>query len=141
MKDNIWTPEFKLDAINVIKSLSIKGLCVGSSIIQLHEIMGEAELPVTKIGKKSKIYYWLYGNISFLSEGDYVIAIDVDFHSSRMQVVTLDMTLDWGIDDWLDFGSKNNYNIKNEYELFYLTHVGITICLSHDGKLGMISLR
>ncbi|EIK3124917.1 hypothetical protein LJ068_003804 [Escherichia coli] len=141
MKHNIWNPEFKLDAINIIKNLSIKGLCVGSSIIQLHEVMGETELPVTKLGKKSKIYYWLYGNISFLSEGDYVIAIDVDFHSNRMQVVTLDMTLDWSIDDWLGFGRENNYNIKTEYGLFYLTHVGITICLSHDGRLEMISLR
>ncbi|EDU9624197.1 hypothetical protein XW65_002356 [Salmonella enterica subsp. enterica] len=141
MKHNKWNPAFKLDIMNVIKDLSIKGLCVGSSIAQVHEIMGEPELPVAKMGKKSKIYYWLYGNVSFLSEGDYVIAIDIDSHSNRERVITFDKTMNWEVNDWLNLANGNEFDIDNDGELVYLTHDGISICLSLDGRLGMVSLR
>ncbi|EBA0261602.1 hypothetical protein KK742_003616, partial [Salmonella enterica] len=111
------------------------------SIAQLHEIMGEPELPVARMGKKSKIYYWLYGNVSFLSEGDYVIAIDIDFHSNRERVITFDKTMNWEINDWLNLANENEFDINNDNKLFYLTHDGISICLSQNGRLGMVSLR
>jgi len=141
MKNSKWHPAFKLDVMNVIKDLSIKGLCVGSSIAQLHAIMGEPELPAAKMGKRSKIYYWLYGNVSFLAEGDYVIAIDIDFHSNRERVITFDKTMNWEINDWLNLANENKFDINNHNELCYLTHDGISIFLSQDGRLGMVSLR
>ncbi|EAX5842455.1 hypothetical protein BEI30_22170, partial [Salmonella enterica] len=94
-----------------------------------------------RMGKKSKIYYWLYGNVSFLSEGDYVIAIDIDFHSNRERVITFDKTMNWEINDWLNLANENEFDINNDNKLFYLTHDGISICLSQNGRLGMVSLR
>ncbi|MBB2435712.1 hypothetical protein [Escherichia sp. 11.1600] len=141
MKHNKWNSAFKLDVMSVIKDLSIKGLRVGSSITRLHEIMGEPELPVAKISKKSKIYYWLYGNISFLSEENYVVAIDIDFHSNREKVITFDNTMNWELNNWLNLAKEYNFNINNDNQLFYLTHDGISICLSQYGRLSMVSLR
>lgn len=141
MSSNKWTPELKLDIMKVINYTSINGLHVGSSTALIHELLGEPELPIAKINKKSKILYWLYGNVSILSENDYVIAIDVDFHSKREQMVTLGKLVNWGREDWLIFAKENKWDLKNISNATSLINGGIIIGLSQHGKLDILSLR
>ncbi|OCJ30494.1 hypothetical protein [Serratia sp. 14-2641] len=49
-----WTPSINLDLMDVINTQSIKGVQVGSPEAFIFEIMGEAELPATKLSKKLK---------------------------------------------------------------------------------------
>lgn len=49
--------------------------------------------------------------------------------------------MNWEINDWLNLANENEFDINNDNKLFYLTHDGISICLSQNGRLGMVSLR
>ena len=136
-----WTPLINLDLISVINTQSIKGVQVGSSEAFIFEVMGEAELPATRISKKSKIFNHLYSNVSFLSENGYVIAINIDFHGNREKMITLGGIIDWGVNDWFELSELKGWNLNNQGNVIRIIGVGIIIELSKEGELSMVSFR
>ncbi len=54
-------------SMNIINDLCVNGR-VSSPDSLICEVMGEPELPITRLSKKSKVFNYLYGNVSFLSE-------------------------------------------------------------------------
>ena len=141
MINSTWDSPLQLDVISIIEQLSINGLRIGSSISQLLEVMGKPELPAAKLSKKSKIVYWLYGNVSFLSEDDSLIAIDVDFHSNRKKIVKLGEIVNWKSKDWLNWAQKRQLNINKQDAVINISDNNIIITLSQDWSLGMVSIR
>lgn len=140
MKNN-WTPSINLDLIDIINTHTIKGLRVGSPESYICKIMGTAELPVTKLNKKSKIFNHLYGNVTLLSENGCVIAISIDFNSKRTEMVAFGEIGSWGLDDWMQLAEKERWLTINSGDVIQLIGNGIIISLSQKGQLGLLSLK
>ncbi|CAI1677461.1 TPA: hypothetical protein ACSTJY_000598 [Serratia fonticola] len=136
-----WTPSINLDLMDVINTQSIKGVQVGSPEAFIFEIMGEAELPATRLSKKSKIINHLYGNVNFLSENGYVIAINIDFHGNREKMITLGDIGGWGVNDWFELSELKGWSLNNLDGVMRILGGGIVIELSKEGELSMVSLR
>ncbi|MFD1887409.1 hypothetical protein [Paenibacillus wenxiniae] len=136
-----WIPSTNLDLIDVINTHSIKGVQVGSPESVVLEIMGAAQLPATKLSKKSKVLHHLYGNVNVLSENGYVIAINIDFHSNRTEMVAIGEIDSWGIDDWMQLAKKEGWIVTKTEDVIQCVGNGIMISLSRAGEVGLLSLR
>ena len=135
-----WNPIFQIELMDIINSLHIKKLHVGSSDSLIYETMGEPELPVAKLNRKSKIFSHLYGNVNILSVNNTVISIDIDMHGFRKKMVILGRINSWKLNNWLELAKIKNWNVNKICDVVRLEGKGIVICLSPDGKVGMISL-
>ena len=137
-----WNPIFQIELMDIINSLHIKKLHVGSSDSLIYETMGEPELPVARLDtdRESKIFSHLYGNVNILSKNNTVISIDIDMHGFRKKMVILGRINSWKLNDWLKLAKIKNWNVNKICDVVRLEGKGIVICLSPDGKVGMISL-
>lgn len=137
-----WTPPFRLDLLDVIdRNNNINGLHIGSPEFLITKLLGEPELPVAKLSKKSKILNHLYGNVSILSEHEHVIAINIDFLSNRSELITKDKIKSWTINNWLELSVSKHWELNKINDTLQLVGDGISISLFVDGKLGMVSIR
>ena len=125
----------------IIENYSINGLSIGSPAQKIYEIMGEPDFPVGKLNKKSKLLYWSYGNITFLTENNCIVAIDIDLHSNKKEIVCLDKILNWKLENWLTWAKKHEFCIQNVSDIIKIVGSNIIFSLSQKGKLGMISIR
>ncbi len=139
--NNKWAPSINLDLIDVINIHGIKGIRVGSPEYVICEIIGEAELPATKLSKKSKIVNHLYGNVNLLSENGCVIAINIDFHGNRTEMVTIGEIKSWDIDDWMQLVEKEGWIVTKTGDVIQIIGNRIIISLSQEGQVRLVSLR
>jgi hypothetical protein len=135
-----WEPIFQIELIDIINSLHIKKLHVGSSDSLINETMGEPELPVARLNRKSKIFNHLYGNVNILSENHTVISINIDMHGFRKKMVILGSINSWKFDDWLALSKIKDWNVNQFCDGVRLEGKGIVICLLLDGKVEMVTL-
>lgn len=136
-----WSPMFQIEIMDIIDSLQINKLRVGSPDSLIDETLGEPELPKAKLNKKFKIYNYLYGNVSILSENNIVINISIDMHGIRKKMVTLGSVNDWTLDKWLELSKLKKWNINKFCDVVNLEGNGLIISLSLEGKLTMLTLN
>ncbi|MCX8729196.1 hypothetical protein J3U66_02245 [Gilliamella sp. B2969] len=136
-----WSPMFQIEIMDIIDSLQINKLRVGSPDSLIDETLGEPELPKAKLNKKFKIYNYLYGNVSILSENNIVINISIDMHGIRKKMVTLGSVNDWTLDKWLELSKLKKWNINKFCDVVNLEGKGLIISLSLEGKLTMLTLN
>lgn len=132
---------FQIEIMDIIDSLQINKLRVGSPDSLIDETLGEPELPKAKLNKKFKIYNYLYGNVSILSENNIVINISIDMHGIRKKMVTLGSVNDWTLDKWLELSKLKKWNINKFCDVVNLEGKGLIISLSLEGKLTMLTLN
>ena len=135
-----WKPIFQIELMDIINSMHIKKLHVGSSDSLIYETMGEPELPVAQLNRKSKIFSHLYGNVNILSENNTIISINIDMHSFRKKMVVPGRVYEWKLDNWQELSKIKDWHVNKICDVVRLEGKGIVICLSSDGKVGMISL-
>ncbi|OCG51573.1 hypothetical protein A9G38_05910 [Gilliamella sp. Imp1-1] len=140
MMNEEWEPIFQIELMDIINSLNIKKLHVGSSDSLIYEIMGEPELAVTRLNRKSKIFSHLYGNVNILSENNMVISINIDMHCFRKKMVVLGRINSWKLDTWLELSKIKDWRVNKFCDVVRLEGKGIVICLLPNGEVGMISL-
>lgn len=136
-----WNPMFQIEIMDIIDSLQINRLRVGSPDSLIYETLGEPELPKAKLNKKSKIFNYLYGNVSILSENHAVISINIDMHGIRKKMVTLGSVSDWRLDEWLELSKLKKWNINKFCNVVHIKGKGLIISLSLEGKLEMFTLN
>ncbi|WP_081297399.1 hypothetical protein [Gilliamella sp. wkB292] len=136
-----WSPMFQIEIMDIINSLQLNKLHVGSPDSLIDETLGEPELPKAKLNKKYKIYNYLYGNVSVLSENNIVINISIDMHGIRKKMVTLGSVNDWTLDKWLELSKLKKWNINKFCDVINLEGKGLIISLSLEGKLTMLTLN
>ncbi|WP_145986845.1 hypothetical protein [Burkholderia sp. MSMB617WGS] len=131
--------QFIIDVMDLIKERRLHGIAVGDSIESVRNVFGMAELPKSRIGRRSKLHYHLYGNLSFVSEDEVVVSINIDLHGNRMRVVDV-VDEGRGVDEWMAFFSENKWNVRRVSEIISASSNGVSLDFLPSGKLGMISL-
>ena len=135
-----WNPIFQIELMDIINSLHIKKLHVGSSDSLIYETMGEPELPVARLNRKSKIFSHRYGNVDILSANNTVIKIYIGMHGFRKNMVILGRINSWKLNDWLKLAKIKKWNVYTMCDVIRLEGKGIDIYVSPDGKVEAISL-
>lgn len=91
--------------------------------------------------KKSKIYYYLYGNINIYSVNDVVEAIKIDFHGNQeLPVILGKLDNYWRLAKWLSWSESNVWQVELGNERVNLSTNNFTIQLFLSGKLALVSL-
>lgn len=137
-----WNPIFQIELMDIINSLQIEKLRVGSSDSLIYETMGEPELPVARLDtdRESKIFSHRYGNVGILSANNTVIKIYIGMHGFRKNMVILGRINSWKLNDWLKLAKIKKWNVYTMCDVIRLEGKGIDIYVSPDGKVEAISL-
>ncbi|MEF9678437.1 hypothetical protein ABRQ00_01140 [Pectobacterium aroidearum] len=126
------------DIINSNKFGSVK---IGSSILDITSSLGEPNSKPEKISRKSKIYNYSYGNVSILVEDEFVVAINIDFHGKSNDFIKLEDMANWNLEDWIKLAKSKSWNIELISDTTNIYGDGISLALSREGKIAMVSIR
>ncbi|WP_018886421.1 hypothetical protein [Paenibacillus massiliensis] len=136
-----WTPLFEVELIDVIRLNSIHALQVGQPEAVVVSSLGEPELPAAKVSKKSTMVHYTYGNVTVIVEHGDVIAMDIDLHGNRQKVVHPGIVATWGLKEWQSFAEDQGWSLEHVHDIVQIRGEVITLGLSLDGKIGMVSMR
>lgn len=138
---NKWSSVFNMELLEIIRNQGVGELQVGTSESRLLAILGEPELPATRLGKKSPIFQRNYGNLTILTENEYVIAIDINFENKQIGGISLGEVGQYRISEWMDYAQQHDWTVTKIVDVVQLGKDRGMISLSLEGKLMMVSLR
>lgn len=102
---------------------------------------GEPDCQPGTISKKSKIYCFLYKNLSLLVEAGKVIAMDIDFHGKPGFFVLPEEVAGWRRADWVGLSKTQTWQETCIGDATHLGGDGIRLTFSDAGKLAVLSIR
>lgn len=125
----------------IINSNKFGSVKIGTSILDIISSLGEPDSKPEKISRKSKIYNYQYGNISILVEDEFVVAINIDFHGKSNNFIKIEDMANWNLEDWTKLAKSKSWNIELISDTTNIYGDGISLALSREGKIAMVSIR
>lgn len=132
---------FNIEMLEIIYNQGVGELQVGTSEGRMLAILGEPKLPAARISKKLPIYQHNYGNLTVLTENEYVIAIDINFENKQIGGISLGEVGQYRISEWMDYAQQHDWTVTKIVDVVQLGKDRVMISLSLEGKLMMVSLR
>lgn len=126
---------------DILNSNKFGNVKIGSSILDIISSLGEPDSKPEKISRKSKIYNYSYGNVSILVEGNFVVAINIDLHGESKNFIKLEGMDNWNLEDWIKLAKSKSWNIELISDTTNIYGDGISLALSREGKIAMVSIR
>lgn len=126
---------------DILNSNKFGNVKIGSSILDIISSLGEPDSKPEKISRKSKIYNYSYGNVSILVEGNFVVAINIDLHGESNNFIKLEGMDNWNLEDWIKLAKSKSWNIELISDTTNIYGDGISLALSREGKIAMVSIR
>lgn len=133
--------KIRIDIQTLTDGKGLGGVEVGTSILALPELLGEADFPPARLSRKSKILNHVFGNVTVMSEKDHVIGISVDFHGNRENKVDVDDLKRMTYAEWLNFAAQNHYSVSQIGEITSIMGKGFLVNISASGEIGLISFK
>jgi hypothetical protein len=140
MSDTSWIPTRLFYVEDILKDMAIGGLKIGAGQNEIEASLGPPELPMARLGKRSKIWVSLYGNVSVLTSNEKVISIDIDFHGNRAEMVQAGLFEKWHLQEWKSYAQDQGWHLKPIGNQYTMVGDGITIGLDNEGEIGTLSL-
>ncbi|MEM5373063.1 hypothetical protein V4C53_44765 [Paraburkholderia azotifigens] len=131
--------KFLVDLMDLIETKRLHGISTGDSIALARNVFGPEELPKARLGRRSKLYSHLYGNLNFIEENDVIISIIIDLHGNRQKIVDISYKKR-SVSDWIILFKNKKWNIRNNDEVISFGSIGASLDFSPSGKLEMVSL-
>ncbi|MNJ51398.1 hypothetical protein D3C77_467000 [compost metagenome] len=138
---NKWVQVFDIELLEIIRNQGVGELQVGAPEDRMLAILGEPELPVVRLSKKSPIFQRNYENMTILTENEYVIAIDINFENDQLEGIILGEAGQYRISEWMDFAQQHGWTVTKIVDVVQLGKDRVMISLSLEGKIMMVSLR
>ncbi|MEQ9877649.1 hypothetical protein ABRP92_06615 [Pectobacterium aroidearum] len=126
---------------DILNSNKFGNVKIGSSILDIISSLGEPDSKPEKISRKSKIYNYSYGNVNILVEGNLVVAINIDLHGESNNFIKLEGMDNWNLEDWIKLAKSKSWNIELISDTTNIYGDGISLALSREGKIAMVSIR
>lgn len=126
---------------DILNSNKFGNVKIGSSILDIISSLGEPDSKPEKISRKSKIYNYSYGNVNILVEGNFVVAINIDLHGESNNFIKLEGMDNWNLEDWIKLAKSKSWNIELISDTTNIYGDGISLALSREGKIAMVSIR
>lgn len=139
MNDTFWMPKRFYYIDEILKEMAIGGLKIGAGQNEIEVLLGPPELPMARLGRKSKIWVSLYGNVSVLTSNNKVINIDIDLHGNRTEMVQIGSLEKWQLQEWKNYADDQGWHLKPIGNQYKVDGDGITIGLDSEGVIGTLS--
>lgn len=143
MYSNDWQAKIALNLMDIINDEGLPTIPVGDSIDNAIDLLGEPEFPRGRLGRKSKLYNYLYGNLSFTTDDEnIIIQAQIDLHGYRAPTVIVGDLVHWRLKEWEHFALEKGWNNqKLIVDIYHLGNKHININLSNEGKIELVTLQ
>ncbi len=136
-----WQPMRRIELADALREGRLAGLAIGDPAQQIELLLGPPQAPAARLSKRSKLWSWLYGNVTVLTAARRVEAIQLDFEGQRPVLVDAGELAQWSLDDWRDYALREGWSISSREEITILESRHARVCLEADGRLHVVSLH
>lgn len=136
-----WQPRRRIELAEVLREGGLAGLEIGALADQIEVTLGPPQAPAAKLSKRSKLWSWLYGNVTVLTAARRVEAIEIDFEGQRPALVEAGALAEWSLADWQAYARREGWTITSRDEITVLDGPRARVSLDADGRLHVVSLR
>lgn len=136
-----WAPAQHLALEDVLLDGSLGGLRVGDASDRIEAALGPPQAPAQRIGRRSKLKSWLYGNVTVLEAGGRVEGIELDFEGERPTMVDAGAMAAWSIESWRTYAERKGWSLREGTSVVTLVAPHAIVSLEPDGTLHTVSLR
>lgn len=136
-----WQPRRRFELAEVLREGQLEGLELGAPADRIEAALGPPHAPAAKLSKRSKLWSWLYGNVTVLTAARRVEAIEIDFEGQRTVLVEAGALAEWSLDDWRAYARSEGWIITSRDEITILEGPQARVSLDADGRLHVVSLR
>ena len=126
---------------DLIEEKRVGAIFVGACALAIEPQMGTTSIPISRLTKKSRILIHQYDNISFLTEGDFIVQISANFHDQAPQRIKLGHLTEWRKNEWCELALRRGWKIGNIGHVVNLIGNGIQISLSPSGTIEFATLN
>jgi hypothetical protein len=148
---SLWKPQQRFELEDVLRTKSLGGVRLDTLDDQIESLLGPSETPVARLGRKSKIWSVQYGNVSIMTEGHRVIAIEMNFErasandnevpSIHPPMVDAGRLGAWRRPEWLAYAENSGWTVRDVGGATRLIGDGARVSLGVDGELHVASLQ
>jgi len=136
-----WQPRCRIELAEVLREGRLAGLEIGAPADQVEATLGPPQAPAAKLSKRSKLWSWLYGNVTVLTAARRVEAIEIDFEGQQPALVEAGALAEWSLDDWRAHAQREGWTIASRDEITTLESPRARVSLDADGQLHVVGLR
>lgn len=130
-----------LELRQILREGTLAGLRVGDSPERIEATLGPPQAPPQRLGRRSKLRSWLYGNVTVLSTAERVEGIEIDFEGSRPRLVEAGELGQWTLDQWRTFARDEGWTAREHPPVVQLVADHAIVGLGEEGSLHVVSLR
>lgn len=141
MSISTWSPPRRFALESVLYDGSLGGLRVGDARDRIETVLGPPEAPPQRIGRKGKLWSWLYGNVSVLVANGRVEGIELDFEGNRLAMVEAGDMARWSLVGWRAFAERKRWTLRETTPVVSIVAPHAIVALDSDGALHVVSLR
>ena len=107
----------------------------GAPESDLEAVLGTPQAPAAKLGSRSQLRSWLYGNVTVLVSEQKVVTIELDFEGAREPVVARGVTAAWRLEEWRAFAADQGWAESELAGVVRLQGPLVSVSLDEDGDL------
>jgi hypothetical protein len=131
---------FLINAMDIIEHKRVQGISIGDAVESMENAFRPIEFGKGRLGRRLKLCYHSYGNLSFVSDNDIIISIDLDFHGAEPKIVDL-VSGFGGFDEWIAFFNENGWNIQERDDIISANCNGVYFSFFLSGEMEMVSIQ
>jgi hypothetical protein len=124
----------------VLETATLHGLSVGAPIDQIEMKLGAPPLPRCRLGKRSRIWSYRYGNVSVLAS-ERVLSFMIDFPERDGALVTAADVGSWRIEDWSSYAVAEGFVVSRTSDGWLLDRADVTVGLAPEDALHVVHIR
>jgi hypothetical protein len=141
MSSSTWAPAHCFTLEDVLRDGSLGELRVGDASERVEAVLGPPQAPTQRIGRRSKLRSWLYGNVTILEAEGRVEGIELDFEGNRPTMVDAGAMAGWAIESWRTYAERKGWRLRDTAPVVTLVAPYAIVSLEPDGTLHTVSLR
>src|SRR5262245_18165118 len=117
---NLWSAQKLFGLAEVLEQEAIGDIEVGSPVDRLVPVLGPPVLPPSKLNRRSRIWSWVYGNLSVLASNDRIDEIQIDFEGNRSTLIDAGIMRTWGMAEWRSYAEQRGLDVCQRSEMLEL---------------------
>ncbi len=136
-----WSPSRQFPLERVLQTGSLAGLRLGDDDSRIATKLGTPQAGPARMGRRSRLWCWQYGNVLVYTEAHQIVDIQVDFEGEHPRFVVPGKMADWTLADWQKYADCEGWACEERGGVLVWRSSRGCISMDTEGALHLVSLR
>lgn len=124
----------------ILETGSLGGLCIGDDDQRLQTILGPPPVSPSRLGRRSTLWAWSYGNVTLLTVEHRIVDIQLNFERRPFHPVQPGPLARWVLSTWQARATREGWQVDVRDDVIVLHSAHARIFLDLTGELHTVTL-